>query len=70
MRKTVCKRLRKQAVASAPPTEYRGRIRRFMTDKKDYKGRQVVIDRTTVVCIGMRRAYQDLKKAYRKGRAS
>jgi len=71
MRKTVCKRLRKLALVKAPAaaSPYKGLITRFMTNKRDAKGKQIVIDRTTILCTGQRRAYQDLKRDYRRSKA-
>lgn len=70
MRKTVCKRLRKEALRIAPPTEYRGRIKRFWTGKHNSEGKKITFDHTTVVCTGFRRAHQDLKRDYRRNKAS
>jgi hypothetical protein len=70
MRKTVCKRLRKQALLLAPATKRTNFITRFWTGKTDAEGKKITFDRTTVVCGGYRRAYQDLKRDYRRRMAS
>jgi hypothetical protein len=70
MRGTVSKRLRKEAARTAQGTAYQGKVTRFMTNKTDSRGRQVVIDRTTLICAGFRRVYQDLKRDYRRKKAS
>jgi len=71
MRKTVAKRLRKEALRKiGPETKRTGFITRYFTGKKDSMGNLRTIDHTTIICSGHRRAYQDLKKVYRARRSA
>jgi hypothetical protein len=70
MRKTVCKRLRKQASLIAPATKRVNHIKRFWTGKYDMEGNKITVDHVTIIHSGYRRAYQDLKRNYRRSKAS
>ena len=74
MRKTVCKRLRKQAAAIAPETKYtlKQKIKSYFTGKVDDKGQRVIRDvtKSTLVYAGFRRVSRDLKRDYRKRKAA
>jgi hypothetical protein len=65
MRGTVAKRLRKEARKISEPTKYKTKWFAKKTGKTDDKGKAVVDYRGTITCTGYRRAYQDLKKAYK-----